>query len=255
MPGVKQERVALVTGASRGIGAAAALALARRGFLPVLAVRDPASAGDALAAIEAEGLRALSVTCDVGNTASAQAAIADCVRQAGRLDVLVNNAGQIDPIGKLADSDPAAWEMAASVNLVGPARMARAALPHLLRSPAACILNVSTGAAHTPREGWSAYCSTKAGLVMLTRSLALEYPQVACYGLQPGVVDTGMQVRIRASGMNEISRIPRDKLAPVERPAGFIAWLCDARPEDLRGQDLTVADEALERRVKQGVPA
>ena len=246
-----QERVALVTGAARGIGAAAALALARRGFLPVLAVRDPAAAADAIAAIEADGWRAACVRCDVSDDVSVREALAECLRLGGRLDALVNNAGQIDPMGKLGETDPQAWRAAVDVNLVGPYRMAHAALPALALSPHACIVNVSTGAAHAPREGWSAYCSAKAGLAMLTRCLAGEYPQVATYGLQPGVVDTEMQVRIRASGINEISRIPRSKLALPERPAGFIAWLCATRPADLVGQDLTVNDEALQRRVQE----
>jgi NAD(P)-dependent dehydrogenase (short-subunit alcohol dehydrogenase family) len=246
-----QRRVALVTGASRGIGAAAAMALARRGFLPVLAVRNPVAAEDALDAIAAQGLRAFTVACDVADDRSTQQAVDECLRLTGRLDALVNNAGQIDPIGKLADTDPKAWAEAVAVNLAGPYRMVRAALPALARSGHGCIVNISTGAAHTPREGWSAYCSAKAGLAMLTRCIATEYPEVPAYGLQPGVVDTEMQVRIRASGINEISRIPRAQLAPPERPAAFIAWLCDTRPADLVGQDLTVNDEALQKRVKE----
>lgn len=246
-----QERVALVTGAARGIGAAAALALARRGFLPVLAVRDLTAATAAITAIESDGWRAACVRCDVSDDVSVREAVAECLRLAGRLDALVNNAGQIDPIGKLGEADPQAWRAAVDVNLVGPYRMAHAALPALARSPHACIVNVSTGAAHAPREGWSAYCSAKAGLAMLTRCLAGEYPQVATYGLQPGVVDTEMQVRIRASGINEISRIPRSQLALPERPASFIAWLCATRPADLVGQDLTVNDPALQKRVQE----
>lgn len=246
---IPQERVALVTGAARGIGAAAAMALAQRGFLPVLAVRDPAAAADVQASITARGLRALCIRCDVASDDSVQHAIAETLHLVGRLDALVNNAGQIDPIGKLADTDPQAWAAAISVNLVGPYRMARAALPALQASDRGAIVNVSTGAAHQAREGWSAYCSAKAGLAMLTRSIALEYPQVATYGLQPGVVDTEMQVRIRASGINEISRIPRANLAAPERPAAFIAWLCAMRPADLVGQDLTVNDQALQQRV------
>lgn len=246
----RQERVALVTGASRGIGAAAALSLARRGFLPVLAVRDPAAASEALSCIEAQGLRALAVRCDVSDAGSVRESVDECLRMTGRLDALVNNAGQIDPIGILGDTDPEAWAAAVSVNLVGPYRMAHAALPALARSSAASIVNISTGAAHTPREGWSAYCSAKAGLAMLTQCLAREYPAVATYGLQPGVVDTEMQVRIRASGINEISRIPRANLAPPQRPAEFIAWLCATRPADLVGQDLTVNDQALQQRVQ-----
>lgn len=247
----EQERVALVTGASRGIGAAAAVALAQRGFLPVLAVRDPASVAGVIANVEALGLRAASVRCDVADDGSVRDAVAECLHLAGRLDALVNNAGQIDPIGKVAVTDPQAWATAVSVNLVGPYRMSHAALPALLRSPHGCIVNLSTGAAHAAREGWSAYCSSKAGLAMFTRCLAGEYPQLASYGLQPGVVDTEMQVRIRASGINEISRIPRGQLASPERPAAFIAWLCDVRPPDLVGQDLTVNDASLARRVEE----
>ena len=243
-------RVALVTGAARGIGAAAVLALARRGFRPVLAVRNPNAARDTMSQLHALGATAHVVACDVSNTASTQQAVAETLRLAGRLDVLVNNAGQIDPIGPLADTDPDTWARAIDVNLVGCYRMARAAMAALLQSGAGCILNISTGAAHTPREGWSAYCSSKAGLAMLTRSLALEYPQVRTYGLQPGVVDTEMQVAIRASGINEISRIPREKLAQPERPAQFIAWLCATQPQDLVGQDLTVNDSALIARME-----
>jgi NAD(P)-dependent dehydrogenase (short-subunit alcohol dehydrogenase family) len=248
-PVFQQERVALVTGASRGIGAAGALALAQQGFVPVLAVRDPASAAQAIAAIRSRDLRAECVACDVTSEVSVREAVAETLRIAGRLDALVNNAGQIDPIGKLADTDAQAWADAISVNLVGAYRMVHAALPALERSDRPVIVNISTGAAHTPREGWSAYCSAKAGLAMLTRCLALEYPLVATYGLQPGVVDTEMQVRIRASGINEISRIPRANLAAPERPAAFIAWLCATRPADLVGQDLTVNDAALQQRI------
>ena len=82
---------------------------------------------------------------------------------------------------------------------------------------------------------------------MLTRSLDLEYRDrgVAAFGLQPGVVDTDMQVRIRASGMNEISRLARSDLAPPERAADLIAWLCDTRPAQHRGSDLSIRDAAL----------
>lgn len=247
-------RTALVTGASRGIGAAVALALARRGIAPVLAVREPASAHDTARAVEALQVPALIVPCDVTDYASVRAAIDTCLEQRGRLDAIVNNAGQLDPIGHLADTDPAAWARNVAVNLVGCYHVAHAAMKPLLAARGV-IVNVSTGAAHTPREGWSAYCSSKAGLVMLTRSLNHEYGErgVSAYGLQPGLVDTRMQELIRASGMNEISRVPREKLAPAERSASVIAWLVDTHPEDLKGQDLTVFDEQLTARA--GLPS
>jgi len=247
-------RVALVTGAARGIGAATALALANRGIATVLAVRDPASAKPVFEAIGRLGQACRIEACDVADHAAVTAAVKRVLADWGRLDIVINNAGQIDPIGHLGDTDPAQWARAITVNLVGAYHVVHACLPALLASPAAAVLNVSSGAAHAPREGWSAYCSSKAGLYMLARSIGEEYASrgVAAYSLQPGVVDTGMQVRIRASGMNEISRIPRENLAAPEFAAGVIAWLCDERPVHHRGKDLSVRDEALAKEAGAG---
>ncbi len=164
---------------------------------------------------------------------------------------MVNNAGQIEPQGLLANTDPAAWARAISVNLVGSYNVIHAALPELLLRRGT-ILNVSTGAAHTPRDGWSAYCSSKAGLLMLGRAVLNEYGKqgLSVYSLQPGLVDTGMQERIRSMGVNEISRIQREKLAPPELSAGVIAWLAATAPPDLMGTDLSVNDSALLARAR-----
>ncbi|GAA4331093.1 SDR family oxidoreductase [Pigmentiphaga soli] len=242
-------RVALITGASRGIGAAAALALARRGIAPVLAVRRPEAAQEAAGAVRALGLPCLVAACDVADYAAVQRCVSEVLQAWGRLDAVINNAGQIEPQGRLAQTDPAAWAQAIASNLVGPYHVLRAALPELLRRRGA-VVNVSTGAAHTPRDGWSAYCSSKAGLYMLSRSVLAEYggEGLSVYSLQPGVVDTDMQARIRSAGANEISRIPREKLASPARSAAVIAWLADTLPQDLMGSDLSVADADLLRR-------
>lgn len=240
-------RVALVTGAARGIGAATALALARRGIAPILAVRNAAAAQPVADAVGGLGVACRIEVCDITDHAAVNTAVQRVLQDWKRLDIVINNAGQIDPIGHLGETDPAQWAHAINVNLVGAFNVVHACLPALLASPAATVLNVSSGAAHAPREGWSAYCSSKAGLYMLARSIGEEYASrgVAAYSLQPGVVDTGMQVRIRASGMNEISRLPRESLAAPEFSAGIIAWLCDARPAHHRGKDLSVRDEDL----------
>jgi NAD(P)-dependent dehydrogenase (short-subunit alcohol dehydrogenase family) len=239
-------RIAIVTGASRGIGAATALALARRGIGSVLAVRHAADAQPVRRQVEALGVECAIQTCDVTRESDVRALIEHTLQARGRLDALVNNAGTIEPIARIADGNAQQWAAAISTNLVGPYQLLRAALPALARS-GGTVINVSTGAAHQPREGWSAYCSSKAALAMLSRCVDHEYGAsgVAAYSLQPGVVDTDMQVRIRASGMNEISRIPREKLASPDLCANVIAWLVDARPADLRGQELSVADAQL----------
>ncbi|VCU70074.1 3-oxoacyl-[acyl-carrier-protein] reductase FabG [Pigmentiphaga humi] len=246
MASTSSGRMAVVTGAARGIGAAIAVALARRGIGSVLAVRDPAKAEPARRDAAALGVPCTAVRCDVTDDADVSALVGHVLEKHGRFDVLVNNAGQIAPIARIADGDPHDWLRNLDTNLAGPYRLLRAALPALARAQGA-VVNISTGAALTPREGWSAYCSAKAGLSMLTRCVAHEYGAagVAAYSLQPGVVDTDMQGLIRQSGMNEISRIPRAELAPPERSACVVAWLADERPEDLRGQELSVGDEAL----------
>jgi len=239
-------RAAFVTGAARGIGAATAVALARRGFAVALAVRDPQAAEPVAAAVRAAGAACLAVPCDVADFASVRSAMGRTLESFGRLDAVINNAGQVDPIGHLADTDPAAWARTIAVNLTGAFHVLHEALPALAATQGAAI-NLSTGAAHAPREGWTAYCSSKAGLAMLTRCVAHEYGAdgIAAYGLQPGLVDTPMQDRIRGSGMNEISRVPKEQLAPPGRAAELVAWLAATRPADLHGQDLTVNDSHL----------
>lgn len=240
------ERIGLVTGAGRGIGAAAALALARRGIAPVLAVRDTEAARPLADEVRALGAPVRVVACDVADAASVQAAVARTLDDCGRLDVVVNNAGVVEPIGRVGDTDPGQWARAVAVNLTGVYFVVHAALPALLERRGV-IINVSTGAAYRPREGWSAYCSSKAGLAMLTRCLAHEYAEsdLAVYGLQPGLVDTGMQAQIRASGLNPVSRLPRSELGSAQPPAELIAWVADERPSDLIGQDLSVRDAQL----------
>jgi len=149
-------------------------------------------------------------------------------------------------MGFIADTDPAEWARAFAVNVIGAYHVVREALTLLLREGGA-VVNLSTGAAYTPRDGWSAYCGCKAALAMFTRSIAKEYGDkgVFAYGLQPGLVDTEMQVSIRRAGINEISRIPREQLDPPERSANAIAWLAAECPADLAGQDLHVSHPAF----------
>lgn len=245
-----QPKTALVTGASRGIGAATALALASRDITVILAARSPSACQGVVERIQANGGRCHATQCDVTDYASTAAAVQAAIQHGGGLDIVINNAGQIEPIGLLHETDPGQWAQAMHTNLLGAYHVIHAALPWLCKSTRAAIVNVSTGAAHTPRLTWSAYCSAKAGLAMLTRCVTNEYADkgISAYGLQPGLVDTGMQAAIRAAGTNDISRIPQTQLDPPEKSAAVIAWLADQRPADLQGQDLGINDADLLRR-------
>lgn len=230
-------KVALVTGASRGIGLSAAQALTDAGATVVGLARNAASSDR-------------SIPCDVSDWAAVEDAVRTVTRRFGGIDIVVNNAGVVGPIGRLGDTDPAQWQRNVAVNLVGPYHLVRASLPELL-ARRGTVINISSGAAHRPVEGWSAYCNGKAGLAMLTRMLALEYGAegLRVFGFQPGVVDTEMQVQIRASGINEVSRLKREDLARPEDPARAIVYLCTAEADDLSGQELTIRDPDLRRRI------
>lgn len=243
-------KVALVTGASRGIGLSAAVALAEAGATIVgLARSNPVS--DALAErLTASGRPHLLHACDVSDWSAVEGLVGTVAGRFGGIDIVVNNAGVVDPIGRLGDTDPALWHRNLAINLGGAYNVVRAALPSLLQRRGT-VINISSGAAHRPIEGWSAYCSGKAGLAMLTGMLALEYGAegLRVFGFQPGVVDTEMQVKIRASGINEVSRLKRADLAQPEDPARTIVYLCTPNADDLAGQELTIRDPVLRRRV------
>jgi NAD(P)-dependent dehydrogenase (short-subunit alcohol dehydrogenase family) len=244
-------KVAIVTGASRGIGAAAAFVLAKAGAAVMLVARDGNRASHLAEEIVASGGRARALACDVSHYGSVQTMVDETDQRLGSIDILVNNAGIIEPIGTLVQSDPAAWARSIEVNLVGAYHAARATLPRMLEAAKGTVINISSGAAHRPLEGWSAYCSAKAGLAMLTNAIALECADagVRVFGLAPGVIDTDMQAAIRASGINRISQIRPIDLAPVGHPAAAILYLCTAAADDLIGKELALNDPDFRRRI------
>ena len=244
-------KIVIMTGGSRGIGAAAALAMAREGAALMITSRDAVVSAKVAAEIVAAGGRAASMASDVSDFASVTALVAKTEAELGPVDVLVNNAGVIEPITGIADADPAAWVRNIQINLVGAFYGVRAVLPGMIARGGGTIINISSGAAHRPLEGWSAYCTGKAGLAMMTRAIALETAEqkIRVFGFAPGTVDTEMQVQIRASGVNIISKIPRADLAPVDHPARALVYLCTPAADDLSGSELSLRDDALRARV------
>jgi 3-oxoacyl-[acyl-carrier protein] reductase len=244
-------KVALVTGASRGLGEGAARALAAAGAAVMLVARAGALAESVARDIAAAGGCAEGFGCDVADYAAIERVVGDTKARLGDIDILVNNAGVIEPIAEIATSDPALWAQNISINLVGAYNAVRAVLPGMLARGGGSIVNVSSGAAYRPLEGWSAYCAGKAGLAMLTRSIALETAGqgIRVFGFSPGTIDTDMQVKIRASGMNMISRIPRADLTPVAHAVRGLMHLCTPAGDDLIGQDASMRDEAFRGRI------
>jgi NAD(P)-dependent dehydrogenase (short-subunit alcohol dehydrogenase family) len=239
-------KTALVTGGSRGIGLATVRALAGAGAEVHFTTRSSAN----LAAAR----RALGPIPATGHHADMTDRFAMATLLEQGFDILVNNAAIIGPIGRIIDVSVEDWAANIDVNLVSAFHATQLALRHMVATGGGTIVNISSGAAHRPQEGWSAYCAGKAGLAMLTRSVHLEYGDrgVRVFGLAPGVVDTDMQGAIRASGINPVSKIPRGDLAPADQPARAVAWLCTPSADPLAGQELDI--RAPDLRAAVGLP-
>lgn len=233
---------AIITGASRGIGAASATHLASLGAHVVLAARSADDIKQIADQINGTGGKALAITCDVGQQDSVQALIDQTVTDTGRLDILVNNAGLIDPISRIDESAPADWSQVVDVNLKGVYYGIRFALPHMLTNKGGTIINISSGAATGALEGWSHYCATKAAVLSLTKCTDKEYRAhgIRCLGLSPGTVATDMQVKIKASGINPVSQLDPDMHIPADWVAQAIAYLSTPNSDDYLGTDFSL---------------
>ncbi len=241
-----QGKVVAITGASRGIGAAAVRAFAAAGAKVALLSRDVAAIS-----VLGDAVGGLALHCDVADWGSVEGALSQVVQHFGRLDVLVNNAGRIEPIAALGLADPGDWGDAIDVNLKGVFHGMRAAIPLMRAQGGGTILNVSSGAASTPLEGWSAYCTAKAGAAMLTRCAHLEEARhgLRIIGLSPGTVATDMQRVIAASGVNAVSRLDWSAHIPPEWAARALVWMCSGDADDVLGEEVKLRDEGVRRRV------
>ena len=237
-------KTVLITGASRGIGKAAAYAFADAGASVALIARSVDEIAETAGDI---GKQALAIPCDVSRHTEVEAAVNATAATFGGLDVLVGNAGMVDPIGQLADTDPDAWGRAIDVNLKGVYYGMRAVMPGMIAQGHGTILTVSSGAAHGPVDGWSAYCSSKAAAYMLSRTADLEAREkgLRILGLSPGTVATQMQREIKASGFNAVSQLDWSVHIPPEWPARTLVWMCSPDADAYLGADVSLRDQAI----------
>ncbi len=188
--------VALVTGASRGVGQELARALAVEGYDVALAARSDLSGTAEL--VERSGRRALSLELDVTDGPGVETAVARIERDLGPLDLVVNNAGTDRAFGPLWETDPALWWDDVEIHLRGTYFVCHAVLPSMLERGAGRIVNVASNAARRPSPYNSAYGAAKAAILSLTESLAasLEGTGVSVFAISPGYVKTAMTERL-----------------------------------------------------------
>lgn len=241
-------KTALITGASRGIGASTARVFAAAGANVALVARS----GDAIADLTAElGSKAIAIPCDVSRYWEVATAVDAAVNQFGGLDILINNAGVIEPIDLIETVDPEAWGTVIDINLKGVFYGMRAALPVMKAAGGGTVLTVSSGAAHNPLEAWSHYCASKAGAAMLTRCLDKENRGrgIRAMGLSPGTVATEMQREIKTSGINPVAALDWEVHIPPEWPAKALLWMCSPDADGYLGEEISLRDESIRARV------
>ncbi len=250
---MKENPVMIVTGASRGVGAAVACWLGKAAATVVLTARSEAALKRVDSRVTGLGGTAHLFPADVADPDQCAACVAETVKRFGALDGLVNNAGILDPLSTVAEADPARWRRNLEVNVLGPFYLMKEAIPYL-RKQHGRIVSVSSGAAYHPIYGGSAYCASKAALNQLNSVLAKEEPDVTCVAVRPGVVDTLMQEKIRREGpavmpSDEagyyLSLKEKNTLEPPEIPGRSIAWLALAAPKVFSGRFVSYDDNEI----------
>jgi 3-oxoacyl-[acyl-carrier protein] reductase len=259
-------RVALVTGGSRGLGRADALTLARAGADVVIAdiqlesddapldewgplaqaaklqgmVYTEATAEE----IRGMGRRALALRCDVTDRGQVAATVARAVEELGSVDILVNNAGTLDHVAQLENQSPGLWERDLRVNLTGAFNCARAVWPGMKERGWGRIVNMASVAGTLGGFGQASYSATKAGLLGLTRTLALEGARhgITCNAIVPGIIGTEAFAFGRAD-MNErmVARTALKRPGEPQDVANAIAFLCSDLASYITGVGLNVS--------------
>jgi NAD(P)-dependent dehydrogenase (short-subunit alcohol dehydrogenase family) len=248
-----KDKVAVITGAGRGIGQAIAVAFAREGARVVLGARNEAELRETGARVEAAGSEPLIVPTDVTDRAQAERLAAAAVERFGRIDILVNNAGISGPIGPLQDNDIAEWVDTINVNLTGTFLVCRAVIPVMVGQGSGRIINLSGAGAANAWSNMSAYCSSKVAVVRLTEVLAQELEQkgITVNALGPGSVHTTMWDKMTedaaqagATFIHETGlRVTSGGGASIDECAELAVWLAGEESAGLTGRLISAATD------------
>ncbi|CAI8044137.1 3-oxoacyl-[acyl-carrier-protein] reductase FabG [Geodia barretti] len=246
-------QVAVITGSGRGIGRAIALAYAREGAKLALAARNETELDEAVGAVSELGAEAMAVPTDVTSQEDTERLARRVVDRFGRIDVLVNNAGNSGPVGPLQGNDIADWVNTISVNLTGTFLVCRAVIPVMLGQSAGKIINLSGAGATNAWSNMSAYCSSKAAVVRLTEVLAQELDGrgITVNALGPGSVHTSMWDKMTeqaaeagADFIHQLGmRVTSGGGASIDECAELAVWLASEDSGELTGRLISAATD------------
>lgn len=233
-------KVALVTGASRGIGSAIAKSLAREGAFVIVNYNGSKEKAEAVVSeIKAAGGDGVSLQCDVSDFTACGAMIENCIKEYGHIDILVNNAGIIKRI-PMTEMSAADFRQVVDIDLNAPFIVSKAVIPGMIKKGHGKIINICSMMSELGRETVSAYAAAKGGLKMLTKNIASEYGEfnIQCNGIGPGYIATPQTAPLREL-QEDGSRHPFDKFIIGKTPAA--RW---GDPEDLMGPAVFLASDA-----------
>ncbi|MGF1426839.1 SDR family NAD(P)-dependent oxidoreductase [Kitasatospora sp. LaBMicrA B282] len=245
--GSLEGQVALVTGAGRGIGREIALGLAAEGMAVGLVGRTLGTLTDTLKACVRQGAKGIAVTADVSRPGAVREAVRSVERDLGPIDLLVNNAGQVDRSeGPFWEADLGQWWQVVEVNLRGPVNLMRSVLPGMVARRRGRVVNLNSGFAIRPDGHYSAYATSKGALLQLSDNLAdsLAEHHVVVLDISPGAVATDMTAGMPMfAGMKEWNSIPYMVAVVVDAARG--------RFDGLHGRFIHAGRDNLERLVAQ----
>jgi 3-oxoacyl-[acyl-carrier protein] reductase len=224
-----ENKVALVTGAGRGLGRASAVALSREGAAVALVSRTRSELEETAEFISKEGGKALVLPADISDERAVREAVNTASTELGKIDILVNNAGIVGPAAPLHEVDPDDWNYTIAVNLGGARQLSQEIVPSMLAAGGGKIVNVTSGLADFVMPLFGAYSVSKAGMNHMTRIMARELAgsKIQVNGLDPGVMNTRMQEEIRAMGPEVLGKALYDQFVSFKTTGNLKA------PEDV----------------------
>jgi 3-oxoacyl-[acyl-carrier protein] reductase len=249
-----KDRVAVVGGASKGIGRATAMLLAHEGARVVIAARGQEALTHASMAIrDATGTDVLPVQCDMASEGDIKRLVERTVNEHGRIDVVVNNAGGPPP-GRFEQLDDAAWQAAFALNLMSVVRLTREALPHLKQSDQARVINITSTAVKEPIDGLILSNSVRLGTTGLAKTLSKEFGHygITVNNVGPGLTLTDrirpvIEAQAKSSGRSfedvtaeREARIPLGRMAQPEDVAAMVVFLASKQARQITGQTILV---------------